>query len=100
VSRATGIRGLTLTAVILAGCSSVYLQHPDTGRVIECEPWKAGIGISAYIDRELCVKRWEKKGYVLMETTQALKQKARADEEADKEEENRARLLRARPSSE
>jgi hypothetical protein len=30
--------------------------------------------------RKVCIDRWEKKGYVLVETTQAIKNKARADE--------------------
>jgi hypothetical protein len=40
-----------LAALLTVGCSSVYLQHPQTGHVNECEPWKAGIGLSAWIDR-------------------------------------------------
>jgi len=86
--------GPLLIALVLAGCSSVYLQHPGTGRVNECEP--SGWGIPAWIDRSLCINRWEKKGYVLMETTRALKAKARADEEEEVEAENRARLLKGR----
>jgi hypothetical protein len=76
--------GLLLSAALLiAGCSSVYLQHPQTGHVNECEPFKAGMGLSAWIDRKLCINRWEKKGYVLVETTQAIKNKARSDARND-----------------
>ncbi len=56
-----------IVAVITTGCSSIYLKHPTTGDVVECDPvgyaplpWQA-------IARETCRSRWKDRGYHVVE---------------------------------
>lgn len=51
----------------LAGCSSVYLKHPTTGDVVECDP--VGWAPLPYqmVARETCRGRWKDRGYEVVE---------------------------------
>jgi hypothetical protein len=60
---------LAVVFVVLAisGCSSIYLKHPGTGDVVECDPvWWAPLPAQA-ISRESCRERWKDKGYEVVE---------------------------------
>ena len=64
-----------LLALLITGCSSVYLKHPTTGAVAECEPskyfwpttWWSIFPGQMYVHNLLCEKKWEEEGYVKVE---------------------------------
>lgn len=61
-----------LCGVILAGCSSIYLKHPETKAVAECDPqrwfwpttWWSVFPGQMLVHRGICVDEWKAKGYV------------------------------------
>ncbi len=71
----TRLMALVLGALVLGGCSSVYLKHPETGAVAECEPsrwflpttWWSLFPGQMYVHQYLCEKKWKEQGYVEVE---------------------------------
>jgi hypothetical protein len=58
---------LTIVGVVLFGCSSIYLKHPTSGAVVECDPvWYAPLPWQA-VARETCRSRWKDRGFVVVE---------------------------------
>jgi hypothetical protein len=63
---------LLLLCVLLTGCSSIWLKHPDTQQVAECDPsrwfgpttWWSVFPGQMLVHRHLCVNEWEARGYV------------------------------------
>lgn len=51
--------------LLLAGCGSIYLKHPATGGVVECNG--PGIVLVKVIVTETCRARWEDRGYAVVE---------------------------------
>src|SRR5882724_347457 len=58
-------------ALLLTGCSSVYLKHPTTQAVAECEPsrwfgpttWWSVFPGQMFVHQYLCEKKWREAGY-------------------------------------
>ncbi len=56
---------IALAGLLLGGCGSLYLKHPETGAVVECNG--PGIVLVKVIVAEQCRERWQARGYVVVE---------------------------------
>lgn len=59
---------VVLASVLAAGCTTVHLVHPQTGKRVSCGPYQV-TGISAWTGQErererACVEDFKAQGYV------------------------------------
>jgi hypothetical protein len=62
------VRFIVVIGLILGGCTSVYLRHPETGETVKCGPYfgEPGSDHSARVLKRGCVEDYERQGYQRM----------------------------------
>ena len=66
----TKVGVMLLWIIVVAGCTSVPLRHPETGEMVKCGPYLGDPSSDheARILKRWCIKEYERKGYArLME---------------------------------
>lgn len=58
---------IAVALLLLAGCSSIYLKHPTSGDVVECDPVGYAPLPWQVIARETCRGRWTDRGYQVVD---------------------------------
>ena len=66
--RIISVRLILGMALILGGCTSVYLRHPETGETVKCGPYfgEPGSDHSARVLQRGCIEDYERQGYERM----------------------------------